>query len=452
MFGYLDILDSQFWSNIGFAFLAMAAGCYYLSLAITGLHLKRIGQGQSKHRVKTYLMAFSQSIVCFLVLAKYFFPIYSDKKVLVSLLLFTFGCFSKLLYWNNLSYYFKESSGPRIFYKIVIFSAIFVSVIHIIFYFIEGGGSCCLAPNVINETTSEILKIQVPFKVSSLLQGFQSGYIIVVWLIYFSFFYKALKTNDLAMKIGLGLSVANVFYTLSYFVFDFQYWIPLFFLTDIVEYTRLQRVEINQINNDFKEQREKEAKLLHDISNPLQHTWTRLRRIIKDKSNQRNLDIDKDVNSLYMATTNAIDILNKYRQEDEKFCPISLAINDVIKMYDDVNIDYIPPQYEVDVNCQVIKNTLINLIKNSIEALGEDLKWIKIEVNSSSNELHLKYIDSGLYSDFKKPQNAFKYGYSSKEGRDRGIGLASVKADIEKIGGRIKLGPFQDNTCFDIYL
>lgn len=447
MFEHLHIFTSQFWGFLGLALLAMAAGAYYLSLTLTGLHLRKIGQVYSNTRISTCYMSFFQALVCFMVVAKFLFPLYSDIKVLISLLLFTFASIARFLYWRNLSYYFKESGISRIIYTVFASCAIFMALFHIILFFIEGGGTCCLAPDVINHTKSDIIRVQNPFKFSPMLRVFQGLYIIIVLIFYIRFFIKSLRTDDFIMKLGIGISTVYLSYSISYFVFGYHYWIPLFYLMDILEYTRLQKIEIEQINKDFEGQEEQEAMLVNDMIKPLNMAWGRL-RAIKNKSGN-----NEDVNSLYKTTASAIDILKKYQNEDQQNLQISIVIKEVIDIFHEIDIEYIPPKNEVQINELIIKNVLINLIKNSSEALGGNLKWIKIAAfNIENNRLHLRYTDSGLFENFIDPHNAFSYGVSSKVGESRGIGLASIKADIESIGGQIELGAYKGNTCFDLFL
>ncbi|MFG1513780.1 ATP-binding protein, partial [Halobacteriovorax sp. ZH3_bin.1] len=101
------------------------------------------------------------------------------------------------------------------------------------------------------------------------------------------------------------------------------------------------------------------------------------------------------------------------------------------------------------VNKGIIKNSLINLIKNSHEALKEELEWIKININNVEDRLVIKIIDNGKFVNFKSPELAFDFGSSTK-GDKRGVGLYSIKREIEKLNGNLKLDNEESFTCFTI--
>ncbi len=452
MYEYLNFFDFNFWQSFTYAFVAMATGCYYLSLGISGLHLNRIQNTIHSNGLRTDIMAFCQTIVCLLVFVNFFLPMYSDKKVLVNLLIFLAISFARFYYWKNLSIIFNEKRLIRLAYNIIISCAAAVTLIHILLFFIDGGGQCCLDNNVVNNISNNLIRIQNPFRMSPLLTRFLQVYLISVTIIYIRFFIKALKSDDLALKVGLAVSISFILYSILFVSNDSTMWAPFYFLIDIIEYTRFQKLEVENINKAFERHKTKEQMLIHDIANPLQYTWTRLQKIDRRKKRGEIYELSEDMDSLYSATNSAIQILNNYKRDEQPKSPISKVIKEVIEIFPDFNIIYKAPSFERRVNSTIMKNTLINLIKNSHEALGDNLEFIRITVEVYGDQLHLQYIDNGKYKDFINPDAAFELGVSTKGTPGSGMGLASIREELESIKGRIELGEFQSNTCFDIFI
>lgn len=274
----------------------------------------------------------------------------------------------------------------------------------------------------------------------------------MIIFVYFRFLYLSYKFKDYAIFFGICISIIILGYFLGNRIFHFTYYAPIFFLMDIIVYTQMQKIEVKQISAEFELNRSKEKMFIHDIANPLHYSWMRLRKLVGNKSNFSLTD-EKDVEALYNATSSAIDILNKYRDMESPRKEVSEVVDKIICMFPEIEIYYIAPEVEVVVDSRIIQNALINLVKNSIEALGDDLQWIKIMTFNYNDGIHIKYVDSGKYFNFKKPERAFKIGESRKVGpQEKGLGLASIRREIEEVGGSIELAEYQSNTCFDIYL
>jgi two-component system sensor histidine kinase DctS len=81
-----------------------------------------------------------------------------------------------------------------------------------------------------------------------------------------------------------------------------------------------------------------------------------------------------------------------------------------------------------------------NLIENAFDAFQQvlnDSKEIYVSIRQSGNLLRILVEDNGCGIDKKVLQRIFDYGYSSKSGTGRGIGLALVKQIVEKGKGHI---------------
>ncbi|POB14575.1 HAMP domain-containing sensor histidine kinase [Halobacteriovorax sp. DA5] len=446
MYEYLHQFSLNFWLAFAYVMVALGAATYLISLGITSIHLNRLSQNAQSSPIKTTIMCFSQAMVCMIIVLYFFFPLYSTYKVPLTLVMFIFTYTARYYYWRNLSEVFNENKTLRIIYSGIVVGAIGCCLIHLLWFFMKGAGPCCLGQELVkNPASNYILKVQIPFLMNESFSRFVKFFTITVSIVYIRFFLISLKTRDYLMIFGLLISVLNIFYTTSYHAFGFKYWIPLYFVVDLLEYTRLQQLEVTHFANKLNEQKQSYHSMIHDLANPLQFTNLRLQRLKRTNS----IDDSKEVNAIYEGTKSAIDILNNYKNVGSNESFISDIIQEVISIFPESNIIYTRPKNEVRVNKGIIKNSLINLIKNSHEALKEDLEWIEIKINNFDDRLIIKVIDNGKYVDFKTPDSAFDFGTSSK-GDKRGVGLYSIKKDIEKINGNLKLVNEESYTCFTI--
>ena len=111
-------------------------------------------------------------------------------------------------------------------------------------------------------------------------------------------------------------------------------------------------------------------------------------------------------------------------------------INIITKEVMNLEINCIPAQ---------ISQVLVNLIKNSIDAIKElNEKWIEIEIDKNDITLLLKLTDSGPRIPPEIQAKMFDPFYTTKKaGQGTGLGLAISKGIIEKHHGRLYI----DNEC-----
>jgi signal transduction histidine kinase len=92
---------------------------------------------------------------------------------------------------------------------------------------------------------------------------------------------------------------------------------------------------------------------------------------------------------------------------------------------------------EVWVDPQHLKQVLLNLIKNSVEAMHGS-GTIKLEVFSKNNTVHLIFSDTGPGIPAEIQQQIFEPFFTNRE-NGTGLGLAIVKSLVEENGGEIRL-------------
>ena len=100
-----------------------------------------------------------------------------------------------------------------------------------------------------------------------------------------------------------------------------------------------------------------------------------------------------------------------------------------------------PEDIFLSVNEESIKIILLNLISNSIDALSQQQKTLKIlrlYVNADSQKVSVKISDTGPGIAEKDLENIFNPFFTTKE-TGTGLGLFLVSTELEKIGGAVSV-------------
>lgn len=199
------------------------------------------------------------------------------------------------------------------------------------------------------------------------------------------------------------------------------------------------------------------ASMAHDMKNPL--------GVIKSGVDivKRNTKIqDDEINEVFQRMDRAIarmnhqveDVLNYVRITPLQVNLVSInsIISSVLKSIDmPQNITIQMDQEDTLVNCDEKKMEIvfINIILNSIQAIGDDKGSIKIKIHSDSEKAIIEIQDSGPGIENDISSDIFKPLVTTKQ-KGTGLGLASCKNIIEQHGGAIN---FKNNpTTFIITL
>ncbi len=117
------------------------------------------------------------------------------------------------------------------------------------------------------------------------------------------------------------------------------------------------------------------------------------------------------------------------------------------------------PSAEIEGEADVLKQILVNLVKNAVEAIGAHGSHGKIEVANRGHVVR----DRSLYVDLTVADNGpgmapevlanlFSPVKSAKEGKHHGLGLSIVHGLVKKIGGTISCRSSSAGTTFEILL
>jgi HD-like signal output (HDOD) protein/signal transduction histidine kinase len=222
-----------------------------------------------------------------------------------------------------------------------------------------------------------------------------------------------------------------------------------------------------QIAHVAEEYREASRRVVHEVNNPLSIIKNYLsvldgklakREPVVGEMSILNEEIDRVgqlINGLAdlqpTDTTRATDVarvvddvLRLFRATD--FVPASVQI--VVRMQEE--------PAEIDGDADILKQILVNLIKNAVEALPDGGK---IEISNRGHvnrerKLYLELVisDSGPGLSAEVLANLFSAVRSTKEGKHHGLGLSIVHSLVKKMQGLITCRSGKTGTTFEILL
>jgi HD-like signal output (HDOD) protein/signal transduction histidine kinase len=222
-----------------------------------------------------------------------------------------------------------------------------------------------------------------------------------------------------------------------------------------------------QIAHVAEEYREASRRVVHEVNNPLSIIKNYLsvldgklakREPVVGEMSILNEEIDRvgqlinGLADLQPTETSRVtdvgrvvdDVLRLFRVTD--FVPASVQI--VVRMQED--------PAEIDGDADLLKQILVNLIKNAVEALPDGGK---IEISNRGHvnrerKLYLELVigDSGPGLSAEVLANLFSPVRSGKEGANHGLGLSIVHGLVKKMQGLITCRSGKTGTTFEILL
>ncbi|MTV38893.1 HDOD domain-containing protein [Duganella radicis] len=222
-----------------------------------------------------------------------------------------------------------------------------------------------------------------------------------------------------------------------------------------------------QIAHVAEEYREASRRVVHEVNNPLSIIKNYLsvldgklakREPVVGEMSILNEEIDRvgqlinGLADLQPTETSRVtdvakvvdDVLRLFRATD--FVPASVQI--VVRMQEE--------PAEIDGDADLLKQILVNLIKNAVEALGDGGK---IEISNRGHvnrerKLYLELVvsDTGPGLSAEVLANLFSPVRSSKEGAHHGLGLSIVHSLVKKMQGLITCRSGKTGTTFEILL
>jgi signal transduction histidine kinase len=226
----------------------------------------------------------------------------------------------------------------------------------------------------------------------------------------------------------------------------------------------IKSVKINELSNELiKSERlsaigELAARLSHDLRNPLSVIKgsveiTMLRN--KDTfSTQDNDAIQRINNAIIRMTSQIEDVLNYVKQtpiEKKDVSVLTCIKNSISEIPIPTKIKLTVQENDVWIYADEIKLEVVfsNLIRNAVEAIGNDVGSIEIKIQEDEKQVIVDIIDSGIGIKGDDINQIFEPLYTTKQ-TGTGLGLVSCKNIVEQHGGKISVK--NNPTTFTIRL
>lgn len=206
--------------------------------------------------------------------------------------------------------------------------------------------------------------------------------------------------------------------------------------------------------------------IAHEINNPLMilnGNAQQLKMIIN-----KNMDKEvlfKKIDNISHATFRVKDIIGNLVSliKEEKIEKEEVELNDLIQSvinlfnhsFKDKNItlEYtINENIKWNCNSVKVKEALLNLVKNSYDAIKESKdSWIKIDVKTSNKMISIDVTDSGMGLDKEIVSEIFDPFFTTKEiGSGCGLGLSISRKTAESHNGILSYKEKNGNTNFNL--
>lgn len=205
------------------------------------------------------------------------------------------------------------------------------------------------------------------------------------------------------------------------------------------------------------------AGVSHEINNPLEIIMNEvdyLRRLLPNKEHHAVLNnIEEEVGSIEQIVSSlaAFSDNSLSRSEELDLTPLLTHILKLVKhnaVQRNIEINFTPPENKVMLECNKteIKQIILNLIKNSFEAIHTDGKLdINLSIESSGNEywVKLEVRDTGPGISEEDKKNIFLPFFSKKTatGSNMGLGLSVSYGIINKMNGKIMVENHPKGGC-----
>jgi signal transduction histidine kinase len=222
-----------------------------------------------------------------------------------------------------------------------------------------------------------------------------------------------------------------------------------------------------QLAHVAEEYREASRRVVHEVNNPLSIIKNYLS--VLDSKLARREPVVGEMSILNEEIDRVGQLINGLADlqpsENSRVTDVAQVVGDVLRLFRAT--DFVPASVqivvrmqeepaEIDGDADILKQILVNLIKNAVEALPNGGK---IEISNRGHvnrerRLYLELVVSdtgpGLSADVLA--NLFSAVRSNKEGAHHGIGLSIVHSLVNKMQGLISCRSGKSGTTFEILL
>ena len=225
-----------------------------------------------------------------------------------------------------------------------------------------------------------------------------------------------------------------------------------------------------QLAHVTEEYREASRRVVHEVNNPLSIIKNYLS--VLDSKLERQEPVSAELSVLHDEIDRVGQLVNSLTEirPPAEGAPLTA---DVARVVDDVlrlfrTTDFIPPNVRIVVDMagqdnriegdpDLLKQILVNLLKNAVEALGAHGGRIEIANRGHVNRerrvyLELVVSDTGPGLSREVLANLFSAVQSAKEGPHHGLGLSIVHSLVKQLNGHIACRSGATGTSFEILL
>jgi signal transduction histidine kinase len=225
-----------------------------------------------------------------------------------------------------------------------------------------------------------------------------------------------------------------------------------------------------QLAHAAEEYREASRRVVHEVNNPLSIIKNYLS--VLDSKLERQEPVSGELSVLHDEIDRVGQLVNSLTEIQPRIegglvtADVARVVEDVLRLFR--TTDFVPPNVEIVVDMagqdsriegdpDVLKQILVNLIKNAIEALAATGGRIEIANRGHVNrerKLYLELVvsDTGPGLSREVLANLFSAVKSTKEGPHHGLGLSIVHSLVKKLNGHIACRSGKTGTSFEILL
>jgi HD-like signal output (HDOD) protein/signal transduction histidine kinase len=229
-----------------------------------------------------------------------------------------------------------------------------------------------------------------------------------------------------------------------------------------------------QLAHVAEEYREASRRVVHEVNNPLSIIKNYLS--VLDSKLERQEPVSGELSVLHDEIDRVGQLINSLTEIQPAAysslegaavtADVARVVEDVLRLFR--TTDFVPPNVEIVVDMagqdsriegdpDVLKQILVNLIKNAIEALAATGGRIEIANRGHVNrerKLYLELVvsDTGPGLSREVLANLFSAVKSTKEGPHHGLGLSIVHSLVKKLNGHIACRSGMTGTSFEILL
>jgi HD-like signal output (HDOD) protein/signal transduction histidine kinase len=224
-----------------------------------------------------------------------------------------------------------------------------------------------------------------------------------------------------------------------------------------------------QLAHVAEEYREASRRVVHEVNNPLSIIKNYLS--VLDSKLERQEPVAGELSILHEEIDRVGQLVNSLtevqpRVESGASADVGKVVEDVLRLFRAT--DFVPPNVEIVVSMSneagriegdpdILKQILVNLVKNAIEALAATGGRIEIANRGHVNRerrlyLELVVSDTGPGLSREVLANLFSAVKSTKEGPHHGLGLSIVHSLVKKLNGHIACRSGKTGTSFEILL